>query len=122
MNKWTIIYCYFNQPIHEKYLKDSNPDSDIILADISNNLPKKYAWRNTDKLVRQWLQKNIDKIHTNNIAIIEWDVLITKKLPDLNIDGIYCKYIHTFNREKLIPVSSSHLFVEVLLFLFLAFY
>lgn len=95
-NKWTIIYTYHDQPIHSKYIIKSNPDSNILLANISNTLDKKYAWRNNDKLIRDWLKINLSSITTNNVIIAEWDTLISKKMPNFYVDGVYAKYIRHY--------------------------
>lgn len=99
-NKWTIIYTYFKEPINISYIKESNPSADILIADISNNYPKKFAWRNCDKLIRDWLKNNVGEIRTNNVLLIEWDVLVKKELPDMFIDRVYCKEIRTIQHNR----------------------
>lgn len=98
--KWTILYTdHQKQFIHYNHLIKSNPDANIIKVDISNNLDKKYIWRNSDLLIRSWLKNNRDSIVTNNIAIIEWDVLVKQKLPDTQIIGLQAKNIIKPNRK-----------------------
>jgi hypothetical protein len=92
--KWTIIYSdHNNKFIHLDYLTRSNPDSQILLADISNNYDPKFCWRNGDFLIRQWLQKYIDIVHHNNIALLEWDVLVSQTLPSIQVDGLIGKNV-----------------------------
>jgi hypothetical protein len=91
-NKWSIIYSYHNKPIHLEHLQQSNPNAQIILLDFSKNelgWDRQYIWRNSDKRIRIWAQKNADIIQYNNIAILEWDVLVTKSLPDFPVSGLY---------------------------------
>lgn len=97
---WTIIYTDHNREfIHLDHLKKSNPDAQILLADTSNNFNKNFAWRNGDLLYRTWLQNNYDKLYYNNIAILEWDVLVSQKLPDIKINGILGKHIISPNKK-----------------------
>lgn len=87
--KWTILYTdHKKQYIHYHHLLQSNPDSNIIKVDISNNYQCKFAWRNADKLVREWLKNNKSNIRTENIIILDWDVLVTEKLPSSKIVGL----------------------------------
>ncbi len=105
-NSWTIIYYYNSQihkPIHALDIKNSNPEATVIIADIYNesiinSYPSEvpntkfycpsiklnsnaFVWRNCDRLLRFWLQKNKNIIKTTRVALIEWDVLFTKPLP-----------------------------------------
>lgn len=86
--QWTIIYVDFqHRYLHLNHIQKSNPDAQIILCDISNDISKIIAWRNNDRFIRDWLKKNKNKIIHNNIAIVEWDVLITSALPNILVDG-----------------------------------
>lgn len=86
--KWTVIYTDFQHKyLHLKHLEQSNPDAQILLSDISNDHPKIIVWRNNDRYIREWLRENHHKIIHNNVAFIEWDVVVSTKLPDTNIDG-----------------------------------
>lgn len=91
--KWTIVYTdYRNRFIHYDHIKNSNPEADIIKADIFYGIDdRQYAWRNADKLVRNWLRDNIERIQTNNIAILEWDVFVNQELPNISVSGLFCK-------------------------------
>lgn len=95
ISNWTIIYTdHTKDYIHLDHLQKSNPDAQILCADIFFGITeKKYAWRNGDKTVRMWLQNNIGKIISNNIALFEWDVLVSTKLPDIDINGLYAKNV-----------------------------
>lgn len=95
-NKWTIIYTFHDKCLHFNHLQKSNPHAKCLKCDISNNFSASFAWRNNDKLIRNWLKNNIDKIQTNNIAILEWDSLITKQLPDILIDGVCGKFVRPY--------------------------
>ena len=99
-NKWDIIQTFHNEPIHLDHLKKSNPKANILLANISKynaDFKIKYRWRNSDIFIRRWIRDNRKDINSANIAIIEWDVLITQKLPDLNINGLLGKNIQYQN-------------------------
>ena len=101
-NRWDIIYTFHIEPIHLEHLRQSNPDANILLCDISSynlSLGTKYCWRNSDAFIRNWLRNNRSSITSNHIAIIEWDVLITKPLPDLCFDGFVCKNIHRHSKN-----------------------
>jgi hypothetical protein len=39
------------------------------------------------------LKDNFHKITTNNVAFFEWDVLLNKELPPVNIDALHVKFI-----------------------------
>ena len=92
--KWTIVYSDFqHQYLHLKHLEKSNPDAQILLADISNDLPKIMVWRNNDRYIREWLRNNYHKILHNNIAFVEWDVIITTNLPNINVCGFIGKHL-----------------------------
>lgn len=93
MNNWTIFYTYHNDPIHLHHLKLSNSNNTIIPLNIKNNLPKKNAWKNSDLLIRNQIKNYIQDIKTNNIAIIEYDVLVKENLPNIHIDSIFGKNI-----------------------------
>jgi len=97
-NKWTIVYVDFqDQYIHLDHLKKSNPDAQILLCDISNDLPKVFVWRNNDKFIREWFRSNLDKIQHNNIAILEWDVVVTIPLPDIAVNGFVGRNLQRLN-------------------------
>lgn len=95
-NKWTIIYTFHNECLHFDHLQKSNPDAECLKSDISNNFSSDFAWRNSDGLIRNWLKNNIDSIKTNNVAILEWDTLITKQLPNMLIDGVFGKFVRPY--------------------------
>lgn len=110
---WDIIYTFHNKPIHLEHLQNSNPNANIFLCDISEYneyLDPIYCWGNSDIFIRNWLRSNRSKITNKNIAIIEWDVLVTMELPAISIDGLYCKNIqypsnsnwYWFNQSKLL--------------------
>lgn len=101
---WTIIYSDHNKEfIHLEHLKNSNPNAQILLANIANKYDHKYAWRNNDSILRQWIKNNISIIKHNNIALLEWDVLVTQKLPDIQIDGLMGKYVRTISSDPSWP-------------------
>lgn len=60
--------------VKERALKDSRKDK----------LRHKLV-RNNDKFLRDWIKDNYHTITTNNVAFFEWDVLLNKQLPDINI-------------------------------------
>lgn len=94
---WTVIYTDHNkQFIHLNYLEQTNPNAQILLADTSNKFTKDFAWRNGDLLVREWLRNNYDKILYDNIAILEWDVLVNAPLPPFKVKGLIAKDKHIY--------------------------
>lgn len=97
-NQWTIIYTYHDHSIHLEHIKHNNPSAQVI-AVYMNDIPRKkqdnrFAWRNCDSIVRTWLKNNLSLIDNKNVAIFEWDVLVTKTLDNISIDHFY------FNRVK----------------------
>ena len=69
---------------HIDHIKKSNPNSQIhIVIGKDSGYGKYYDWKNSDQQLRLWLKENIDKIGSDQVAIIEWDTLITKSIPDL---------------------------------------
>jgi len=99
--QWTIIYVDFqHQYLHLKHLQKSNPDAQIILADISSNIEKIIAWRNNDRLIRNWLKNNKSQIIHHNIAILEWDVLVSSPLPNIKINGFVGRNLQKPNINK----------------------
>lgn len=83
-NKWTIINTsnVNGNFIHLEYLSKSNPNAQIMTMDWSKyNI--ETGWLECDKVLRKWVYENIDKIQNENIAFVEYDVLITKELPDI---------------------------------------
>lgn len=94
-SEWTVVYNdHSNSYIHLDAIKNSNPTAQILLGDLSSNLSKHYCWRNSDNLIRNWLRNNISQIKNNKVAILEWDVLVTQKLPDIKLVGAMGKHIH----------------------------
>lgn len=102
-NNWTIIYCsnHKGEYIHEKHLLKSNPNAQILKLDFRNNYPSEIIWKQCDLIVRPWLKENKDKIEHNNIAIVEYDVLITKEFPDITLDN------EVLAKRVLCPVKNS---------------
>lgn len=101
-NNWDIIYTFHIEPIHLEHLQQSNPNANILLCDLSQYglfLNQKYCWRNSDIFIRNWLRCNRSSITRNNIAIVEWDVLITKPLPDICVHGLMCNNIQHSYQE-----------------------
>jgi hypothetical protein len=96
---WTIIYTSFKEYIHYEHLKKYNPNAQIMLCDISHNLTRDQAWRNSDRFIRNWLKRNIDKIENERIMLIEWDVFINTPLPDIKFQGLMSKVVITPNSE-----------------------
>lgn len=88
-NKWTIIYCsdYRGNFLHEDHIKRSNPEAQILKLDFTNNYPPHIIWKQCDLVIRPWLKENKSKIKHNNVAIVEYDVLITQELPDIFLDN-----------------------------------
>ena len=93
---------YLPKPKSSIQAKDVNQMEGIDLnkpamRTLDNNL-KRILVRNHDKLLRDWLRDNFDKIKTNNVAFFEWDVLLNKKLPSMVISDLYIKCITNINK------------------------
>lgn len=84
---WTILYCnrHNNDVPHMNSTIASNPFAQILSVDTKNKFPKKYAWYNADRVVRDGIRKIRHKITGTNIAIAEWDTAILQKL-EANLD------------------------------------
>jgi hypothetical protein len=98
--KWTVLYTDHQQNfIHYNHLVSHNPNANIFKVDISNNYKRDFIWRNSDKLVREWLRNNRSKINTENIAILDWDVLVTQQLPLLDNTGLKAANVITLTNK-----------------------
>lgn len=89
MSSWTIIYSSDHKGnfIHEEYLRKSNPDAQILKLDMTNDLPEDIGWKQSDIIVREWMKQNHNEIEHNNVALIEYDVLVNMKLPNIYLDN-----------------------------------
>ena len=89
MNNWTVIYTsdHLGRFPHIATIQKTNPEAQLLLMDFSNNLPKHFIWKNPDILIRPWIKSNIQNILHNNIALVEYDTYLGKKLPDINDDN-----------------------------------
>jgi len=89
MKNWTIIYTSDKNGkfFHEEYFFKKKTSCEIILADMSNDHPKHFAWFNCDLLFRDWLRSNIDRISNNNVYVCEYDVLTKTKLPSIKLEN-----------------------------------
>lgn len=74
---------------HLKWLRLSNPDA-IIHIIIAKDLQPLENWRNCDRILRDWWKQNKSKISTSLVCVVEYDVLITKKLPHLLDNSDLC--------------------------------
>jgi len=88
--KWSIIACsnHKNEYLHINALEKSNPDAQIIRMDFTNQ--HKNPGLECDAVIREWFRSDLsvfDKIQYNNIAFVEYDVLITTSLPNINLEN-----------------------------------
>lgn len=91
-----ILYAdgrkYFLPNPHAQYTaeqinKDKKLNKETLaLQSFNDDIARKQLIRNHDKLLRDWLKDNFHLITTNNVACFEWDVLLNKQLPSLNIE------------------------------------
>jgi hypothetical protein len=58
-------------------------DVRIIFKENDPKFNKTYYWKNGDQPLREWWIKNGDTVKNENIAVIEWDTLITCPLPKI---------------------------------------
>lgn len=70
---------------HIKWLILSNPEADIHIIS-ENNIDKKLSWRNGDRKLREWWRLNYNRVTNSIIYVIEYDVLVTRKLPILSLN------------------------------------
>lgn len=101
MNNWTILYVsnHLGDYPHIDQLYKTNPEAQILLVDQTNSLPKEIAWRNSDNIIRKWIQKHYSKITYNNIAILEYDVYCNQRLPNFFITNEF--YARTVNYHSI---------------------
>jgi hypothetical protein len=91
--KSIIISTYVDQSTkrtllpHFKHISLRNPSSDIHIV-VGKDAPqgKKYNWRNGDKPLFYWWQKNKQKVKGDVIALIEWDTFMSCPIPELPND------------------------------------
>lgn len=89
MSKWTIIHCS-NQKgefLHEEHLKKTNPNAQILKLETTNELQPYVGWKQCDIIVRRWMKENHNQIKYNNVALLEFDVLLNMELPDINLEN-----------------------------------
>lgn len=95
---------YLPKPYSDHKVKDvnhgkkNNPDK-WALHTVAGDKLRVILVRNHDKFLRDWLKDNFDKITTNNIAFFEWDVLLNKELPSINVKGFLVKKISNIDRH-----------------------
>ena len=89
---------FLPDPRSSHRVKDINSDSKLDISEkaiksCKKNKLKKFMILNHDKYLRDWLKDNFHKITTNNVAFFEWDVLLNKELPPININALHVKFI-----------------------------
>ncbi len=110
MSKWTIIYCrrHDGYSPHLNAIKISNPEHQLLVLDTANNYPAYKAWMECDLILRSNIKKNLPIIKHNNIALLEWDVLLLDNLPDIdNINNLYAAEVY-YNGGPWIPAAKTH--------------
>jgi hypothetical protein len=69
---------------HLDYFKKNNPNVKVfIIIGEDSHRGKRYNWKNADQPLRKWWKENGHTVKTENVAVIEWDTLITCSLPDI---------------------------------------
>jgi hypothetical protein len=92
MQDWTIIIQTFGNKLpHLDTLRKYNSGEIHICNGPKYRDPerKKFWWRNCDLTLRNFWKENRGKIKGNKIAVIEYDVLVNKRLPDFEPDGVF---------------------------------
>lgn len=100
---WTIIQTFHKEPIHIDYLRKFNNNAQILEANISGagiGLSKNTIWRNNDRFIREWISENISHIEYEKVAILEWDVLVTTSLMNIDLNGFYANQIINPSKDK----------------------
>lgn len=109
MSQWTIIYCkrYDGYAPHLNAIKISNPEHQLIVLDTANNYPPHKGWMECDLILRSNIKENLSKIQYNNVALLEWDVLLLDNLPDMDINHLYADDVY-YNGGPWIPTAKRH--------------
>lgn len=85
---------------HMAHLQRSNPGVPIFLCCNRDNGDPHLEWRNSDRRLRDWWFNFGRNVLTDKVIVLEWDVLVTIKLP-----GFDCDF---GGREFKTPVSDPH--------------
>lgn len=93
--KWTIIYYSPFEHLHTNHIRASNPEAQLILLDSRNSLPPALAWRSCDRMLRDAVKSKFNSILHDNVLLIEWDVLLSARLPDISIVGAQVSVVAT---------------------------
>lgn len=90
MNSTILILTHLNEldgcPLlpHLNWIYKTNPEVDVrVIVGEDSAKGKKYNWKNGDQPLRKWWKINSTTVKNDLIYIIEWDTLITCKLPEL---------------------------------------
>jgi len=99
-----IIYAdgreyYLPDPYSSHKVKSVNSNNDVDVekfALVGGSLTdlQRVLVVNHDKYLREWLRDNFHRITTDNIAFYEWDVLLNKTLPCIEVDAIHVRISH----------------------------
>ena len=93
--KWTILYYSPFEHLHAEHIRASNPEAQLILLDSRNSLPPALAWRSCDRMLRDALKSTYNSILHDNVFLIEWDVLVSVRLPDISVRGAQVSVVPT---------------------------
>jgi hypothetical protein len=90
MNYTVLILTHFDKESnkvllpHLEWINKTNPDADVkIIVGEDSPMGKRYNWKNGDQPLRKWWKENGHTVKTENVAVIEWDTLVTCPLPDI---------------------------------------
>lgn len=69
---------------HLNFFIENNQDVDVfVVVGEDSSRGKRYNWRNADQSLRKWWLSNGFRVKTKYVAVIEWDTLVNKSLPDI---------------------------------------
>lgn len=96
----------------------SNPDlTQHVCVSNSKTTPQdiKRDWRNCDNNLRNWWKSNKHIVKSDYLLVVEWDVKITddiKNYFDFDSNGIICKNIREFGKDKWVWFEESEKFPD----------
>jgi hypothetical protein len=104
----TVIFIHPGvDAIHLQHFINHNKDTDVyIISDKRDEKYNRLRWKNCDVLLREWWLKTREKIKTNKVLAMEYDVLVTTKITDkMFTDGV--RMIDSIGYFKDIPPEDS---------------
>jgi hypothetical protein len=92
MNKFEILWCCKSDldiPNLDHFVKH-NPDVVYHKTTYKEECDKLWMWRNSDTMIREWWKEHRDTFNAEYLFVLEYDVLITKKINIIFQRGFSC--------------------------------